>query len=203
MYDLLIPRFLHVMTALLFSAVRLIKFIFLSFQSNPNYHQEKSRCEYLHNKLAHIKKLISEYDQQQLSVEQSSCNWTADSWTQCTIIPPRQGRFTLLNWNRWTSRLNVVSQDLLEMSKGSWVFLWRTTVVRWEKAALWYEILPQKSRSFFDRMVRPMSCCHGDVMLPRTQRGAIVLQRLLMLKVSLKNCNQTHVEMRCNACKHL
>lgn len=35
-------------------------------QSNPNYNQEKSRCEYLHNKLAHIKRLISEYDQQQL-----------------------------------------------------------------------------------------------------------------------------------------
>ncbi|CAF89163.1 unnamed protein product, partial [Tetraodon nigroviridis] len=27
---------------------------------------EKLRCEYLHNKLAHIKKLISAYDQQQL-----------------------------------------------------------------------------------------------------------------------------------------
>ncbi|XP_041809889.1 RNA polymerase II elongation factor ELL-like [Chelmon rostratus] len=39
-------------------------------KSNPNYNQEKSRCEYLHNKLAHIKKLISEYDQQQLSVNQ-------------------------------------------------------------------------------------------------------------------------------------
>lgn len=38
----------------------------VSVQSNPNYNQEKSRCEYLHNKLAHIKKLISEYDQQQL-----------------------------------------------------------------------------------------------------------------------------------------
>ncbi|XP_073338807.1 RNA polymerase II elongation factor ELL-like [Pagrus major] len=43
-------------------------------KSNPNYHQEKSRCEYLHNKLAHIKKLISEYDQQQLSVQHSSRN---------------------------------------------------------------------------------------------------------------------------------
>nr|XP_046269172.1 RNA polymerase II elongation factor ELL-like [Scatophagus argus] len=41
-------------------------------KSNPNYNQEKSRCEYLHNKLAHIKKLISEYDQQQLSAEDSS-----------------------------------------------------------------------------------------------------------------------------------
>ncbi|KAM3594742.1 uncharacterized protein V6R79_013418 [Siganus canaliculatus] len=35
-------------------------------KSHPNYNQERSRCEYLHNKLAHIKKLISEYDQQQL-----------------------------------------------------------------------------------------------------------------------------------------
>lgn len=35
-------------------------------KSNPNFNQEKIRCEYLHNKLAHIKKLISEFDQQQL-----------------------------------------------------------------------------------------------------------------------------------------
>uniref|UniRef100_A0A671SP19 OCEL domain-containing protein n=1 Tax=Sinocyclocheilus anshuiensis TaxID=1608454 RepID=A0A671SP19_9TELE len=35
-------------------------------KANPNYSQEKNRCEYLHNKLAHIKKLIAEYDQQQL-----------------------------------------------------------------------------------------------------------------------------------------
>ncbi|GAA6213340.1 RNA polymerase II elongation factor ELL-like isoform X2 [Lates japonicus] len=40
-------------------------------KSNPNYNQDKMRCEYLHNKLAHIKKLISEYDQQQLSVDHS------------------------------------------------------------------------------------------------------------------------------------
>ncbi|XP_077440768.1 RNA polymerase II elongation factor ELL [Vanacampus margaritifer] len=33
---------------------------------NPNYSQEKNRCEYLHNKLAHIKRVIGEYDQQQL-----------------------------------------------------------------------------------------------------------------------------------------
>lgn len=44
---------------------------FRSLQSNPNYNQEKSRCEYLHNKLAHIKKLISVYDQQQLGAEDS------------------------------------------------------------------------------------------------------------------------------------
>uniref|UniRef100_H3A077 Elongation factor for RNA polymerase II n=1 Tax=Latimeria chalumnae TaxID=7897 RepID=H3A077_LATCH len=35
-------------------------------KTNPNYTQEKNRCEYLHNKLAHIKKLIAEYDQLQL-----------------------------------------------------------------------------------------------------------------------------------------
>ncbi|XP_030049266.1 RNA polymerase II elongation factor ELL2 isoform X2 [Microcaecilia unicolor] len=33
-------------------------------KSNPNYHEEKYRCEYLHNKLAHIKRLIGEFDQQ-------------------------------------------------------------------------------------------------------------------------------------------
>uniref|UniRef100_A0A8C4GKE3 Elongation factor RNA polymerase II n=1 Tax=Dicentrarchus labrax TaxID=13489 RepID=A0A8C4GKE3_DICLA len=35
-------------------------------KTNPNYSQEKNRCEYLHNKLAHIKRLIAEYDQQHL-----------------------------------------------------------------------------------------------------------------------------------------
>uniref|UniRef100_A0AAY4AT53 OCEL domain-containing protein n=2 Tax=Denticeps clupeoides TaxID=299321 RepID=A0AAY4AT53_9TELE len=35
-------------------------------KTNPNYTQEKNRCEYLHNKLAHIKKIIAEYDHQQL-----------------------------------------------------------------------------------------------------------------------------------------
>ncbi|XP_028994185.1 RNA polymerase II elongation factor ELL-like isoform X2 [Betta splendens] len=39
--------------------------------SNPNYNQDKIRCEYLHNKLAHIKKLISEYDQHQVNVHHS------------------------------------------------------------------------------------------------------------------------------------
>lgn len=49
--------------------------VFLSsLQSNPNYNQDKARCEYLHNKLAHIKKLISEYDQQQLRVEHAALN---------------------------------------------------------------------------------------------------------------------------------
>ncbi|XP_043978759.1 RNA polymerase II elongation factor ELL2 isoform X2 [Gambusia affinis] len=32
-------------------------------QHNPNYHDEKQRCEYLHNKLAHIKRLIADFDQ--------------------------------------------------------------------------------------------------------------------------------------------
>ncbi|XP_068599410.1 RNA polymerase II elongation factor ELL [Brachionichthys hirsutus] len=35
-------------------------------KTNPNYGQEKNRCEYLHNKLSHIKRLIAEYDQQQV-----------------------------------------------------------------------------------------------------------------------------------------
>ncbi|XP_017278406.1 RNA polymerase II elongation factor ELL2 [Kryptolebias marmoratus] len=30
---------------------------------NPSYHEEKQRCEYLHNKLAHIKRLIADFDQ--------------------------------------------------------------------------------------------------------------------------------------------
>ncbi|XP_066501740.1 RNA polymerase II elongation factor ELL2 isoform X2 [Hoplias malabaricus] len=30
---------------------------------NPKYHEEKQRCEYLHNKLAHIKRLIADFDQ--------------------------------------------------------------------------------------------------------------------------------------------
>ncbi|XP_020784548.1 RNA polymerase II elongation factor ELL-like [Boleophthalmus pectinirostris] len=38
-------------------------------KSNPNYSQDKIRCEYLHSKLAHIKKLISEYDQRQMRGE--------------------------------------------------------------------------------------------------------------------------------------
>ncbi|XP_064184762.1 RNA polymerase II elongation factor ELL-like [Anguilla rostrata] len=35
-------------------------------KTNPNYSQERNRCEYLHHKLAHIKRLISAYDQQQV-----------------------------------------------------------------------------------------------------------------------------------------
>ncbi|XP_061824085.2 RNA polymerase II elongation factor ELL-like isoform X1 [Nerophis lumbriciformis] len=35
-------------------------------KSNPNYSQDRIRCQYLHNKLAHVKKLISKFDQQQL-----------------------------------------------------------------------------------------------------------------------------------------
>lgn len=43
-------------------------------KSNPNYSQDKMRCEYLHSKLAHIKKLISEYDQRQLGADRSFPN---------------------------------------------------------------------------------------------------------------------------------
>ncbi|KAL2090283.1 hypothetical protein ACEWY4_014971 [Coilia grayii] len=35
-------------------------------KTNPHYSQEKNRCEYLHSKLAHIKRLIAEFDQQQM-----------------------------------------------------------------------------------------------------------------------------------------
>ncbi|XP_049596752.1 RNA polymerase II elongation factor ELL isoform X1 [Syngnathus scovelli] len=35
-------------------------------KSNPSYSQDRLRCQYLHNKLAHIKKLISKFDQRQL-----------------------------------------------------------------------------------------------------------------------------------------
>lgn len=35
-------------------------------KTNTNYSQEKQRCEYLHSKLAHIKRLIADYDQRQL-----------------------------------------------------------------------------------------------------------------------------------------
>ncbi|KAM9262976.1 RNA polymerase II elongation factor ELL2 isoform 2-T4 [Morus bassanus] len=34
-------------------------------RSTPNYYEEKYRCEYLHKKLSHIKRLIGEFDQQQ------------------------------------------------------------------------------------------------------------------------------------------
>uniref|UniRef100_H3CZ95 Elongation factor for RNA polymerase II 2 n=1 Tax=Tetraodon nigroviridis TaxID=99883 RepID=H3CZ95_TETNG len=36
-------------------------------QDSPNYHVEKQRCEYLHNKLAHIKRLIADFDQRRSS----------------------------------------------------------------------------------------------------------------------------------------
>lgn len=32
-------------------------------QHNPNYYEDRQRCEYLHNKLAHIKRLIADFDQ--------------------------------------------------------------------------------------------------------------------------------------------
>ncbi|XP_045645147.1 RNA polymerase II elongation factor ELL2-like [Ursus americanus] len=35
-------------------------------QMNPNYCADKHRCQYLYDKLVHIKKLISDYDQQQV-----------------------------------------------------------------------------------------------------------------------------------------
>ncbi|CAL8354613.1 unnamed protein product [Gadus morhua 'NCC'] len=31
-------------------------------KQSPNYHEEKQRCEYLHNKLAHIKRVIADFD---------------------------------------------------------------------------------------------------------------------------------------------
>ncbi|XP_065601667.1 RNA polymerase II elongation factor ELL2 isoform X2 [Cyrtonyx montezumae] len=38
-------------------------------QSSPNYREEKHRCEYLHNKLSHIKRLIDEFDKEQLELQ--------------------------------------------------------------------------------------------------------------------------------------
>ncbi|XP_071192544.1 RNA polymerase II elongation factor ELL2 isoform X2 [Salvelinus alpinus] len=40
------------------------------YQHSPNYQVEKQRCEYLHNKLAHIKHLIADFDQR------SSQSWS-------------------------------------------------------------------------------------------------------------------------------
>ncbi|KAM4707720.1 RNA polymerase II elongation factor ELL2 [Discoglossus pictus] len=34
-------------------------------ETSPNYYEEKYRCEYLHKKLAHIKRLIGDFDQRQ------------------------------------------------------------------------------------------------------------------------------------------
>ncbi|XP_077394162.1 RNA polymerase II elongation factor ELL-like isoform X2 [Festucalex cinctus] len=42
-------------------------------KSNPNYSQDRLHCQYLHNKLAHIKKLISKFDQRQIE-QQSAPN---------------------------------------------------------------------------------------------------------------------------------
>ncbi|CAN0327246.1 unnamed protein product [Bubo scandiacus] len=33
--------------------------------SNPSYFEKKCRCQYLHSKLSHIKKLVGEFDKQQ------------------------------------------------------------------------------------------------------------------------------------------
>ncbi|XP_054041453.1 RNA polymerase II elongation factor ELL2 isoform X2 [Rissa tridactyla] len=46
-------------------------------QSNPDYCREKNRCEYLRNKLSHIKRLIGEFDQQRANAcQQSSASTT-------------------------------------------------------------------------------------------------------------------------------
>uniref|UniRef100_UPI00358F3555 RNA polymerase II elongation factor ELL-like isoform X1 n=1 Tax=Myxine glutinosa TaxID=7769 RepID=UPI00358F3555 len=37
-------------------------------KTNPNYYEDKRRCQYLHQKLAHIKRLIVEYDQGAVNV---------------------------------------------------------------------------------------------------------------------------------------
>ncbi|XP_074788830.1 RNA polymerase II elongation factor ELL2 [Athene noctua] len=42
-------------------------------ESSPSYSEEKCRCEYLHNKLSHIKNLIGEFDRQQEELEHYSC----------------------------------------------------------------------------------------------------------------------------------
>ncbi|KAM6104797.1 LOW QUALITY PROTEIN: RNA polymerase II elongation factor ELL2-like [Pterocles gutturalis] len=39
-------------------------------QSNPNYHVEKHRCDRLHKKLSHIKRLVEEFDQRQAKLWQ-------------------------------------------------------------------------------------------------------------------------------------
>lgn len=39
--------------------------LFFSFQKFPGYREEKKRCEYLHQKLSHIKGLITDYDRAQ------------------------------------------------------------------------------------------------------------------------------------------
>ncbi|KAM6351471.1 RNA polymerase II elongation factor ELL3 [Alca torda] len=36
--------------------------VFFFFQTYPSYHQEKNRCEYLHQKLSHIKSLILQFE---------------------------------------------------------------------------------------------------------------------------------------------
>lgn len=42
-----------------------LKIVSLSFQKFPGYREEKKRCEYLHQKLSHIKGLILDYDRTQ------------------------------------------------------------------------------------------------------------------------------------------
>lgn len=48
----------------------------VSLQNSPNYHAEKQRCEYLHNKLAHIKRLIADFDQRRAQ----SWFWEPGMW---------------------------------------------------------------------------------------------------------------------------
>ncbi|XP_010012068.1 PREDICTED: RNA polymerase II elongation factor ELL2, partial [Nestor notabilis] len=40
-------------------------------QSSPSYHEQKSRCEYLHSKLSHIKRLVVEFDEHKQNYDTS------------------------------------------------------------------------------------------------------------------------------------
>lgn len=40
-------------------------------QSSPSYHEQKSRCEYLHSKLSHIKRLVVEFDERKQDYDTS------------------------------------------------------------------------------------------------------------------------------------
>lgn len=78
-------------------------------QRSPNYHEDKQRCEYLHNKLAHIKRLIADYDQRRAQAwcwEHSTQHLTNQYWersvepgggvqlavilTPLQLLPPQQ-----------------------------------------------------------------------------------------------------------------
>ncbi|KAM6980662.1 RNA polymerase II elongation factor ELL2 [Aplochiton taeniatus] len=45
---------------------------------SPNYQEEKQRCEYLHNKLAHIKRLIADFDQHRAQSQRESTQMSKD-----------------------------------------------------------------------------------------------------------------------------